>query len=280
MTTTTLQAMGTTVVLHSDNELGIERSAAVFEQCEQRFSRFRPTSELSQINRSGERGVTVSNEMHQVLAAASDLRSRTNGLVDIGVGRAVRDWGYSTTFSEITDLDERPTVESRSGWRLDGGMAYLDQGTTLDLGGIAKGWTADLVVEGGHATVASAGGDVRSSDPTLVVEVLDSHDAVAAEVHIGVGALATSSRAKRRWNVASNEAHHIIDPRTMRPATSPIVSVSVVARTAVEAEAGAKAVLILGADGLKWADEQPWIRHAIAVWHDGTVYANALKVAS
>ena len=113
---------------------------------------------------------------------------------------------------------------------------YLDEGTALDLGGIAKGWTADRVVEDGFVTVASAGGDVRSSDPTLVVEILDSHDAVAAEVHIGVGALATSSRAKRRWNVANSEAHHIIDPRTMRPAATPIVSASVVAETAVEAE--------------------------------------------
>jgi thiamine biosynthesis lipoprotein len=280
MTTASLQAMGTTVVLHSNSELGIERATTVFEECEQRFSRFRPTSELSQINRCGERGVAVSNEMQRVLTAASDLCARTLGLVDIGVGGAVRDWGYETTFSEITDLLERPTVESHSRWRLEGNKVYLDMGTALDLGGIAKGWTADRVVEDGHVTVASAGGDVRSTDPTLVVEVLDGHDAVAAEVHIGIGALATSSRAKRRWTVASSEAHHIIDPRTMRPAASPIVSASVIAETAVEAEAGAKAVLILGAEGLKWADEQPWIRQAVAVWHDGTVYANALSVAS
>lgn len=280
MTTTSLEAMGTTVVLHSNSELGLERATTVFEDCEQRFSRFMPTSELSQINRRAGSGVAVSTEMQRVLTAANDLRARTQGLVDIGVGRAVRDWGYETTFSEITDLAEQPTVDLHSGWRIDGNMVYLDEGTALDLGGVAKGWTSDRVVEDGHATVASAGGDVRSSDPTLVVEILDSHDAVAAEVHIGVGALATSSRAKRRWNVASSEAHHIIDPRTMRPAVSPIVSASVVAATAVEAEAGAKAVLILGAEGLKWADEQPWIRQAIAVWHDGTVYGNALKVAS
>jgi len=280
MTTTSLEAMGTTVVLHSDSELGLERAATVFEECEQRFSRFRPTSELSQINRHGRGGVAVSIEMQQVLTAANDLRARTHGLVDVGVGGAVRDWGYERTFSEITDLAERPAVDLHSGWHLDGNMVYLDEGTALDLGGVAKGWTSDRVVEDGHATVASAGGDVRSSDPTLVVEILDRNDAVATEVHIGIGALATSSRAKRRWNVASSEAHHIIDPRTMRPAASPIVSASVVAATAVEAEAGAKAVLILGAEGLKWADEQLWIRQAVALWHDGTVYGNALKVAS
>ena len=76
------------------------------------------------------------------------------------------------------------------------------------------------------------------------------------------------------------EAHHIIDPRTMRPAITPVVSASVITETAAEAEAGAKAVLILGADGLKWADSQPWIRQAVVVWHDGSVYGNSLKRAS
>jgi thiamine biosynthesis lipoprotein ApbE len=63
----------------------------------------------------------------------------------------------------------------------------------------------------------------------------------------------------------------------MRPADSPVVSASVVASTAVEAEAGAKAVLFHGVDGLAWADRQPWIRRAIVIWHDGCVYANREK---
>ncbi len=76
------------------------------------------------------------------------------------------------------------------------------------------------------------------------------------------------------------EAHHIIDPRTMRPAITPVVSASVIAETAAEAEAGAKAVLIMGTDGLKWADSQEWITQAIVVWHDGNVYGNTLERAS
>jgi thiamine biosynthesis lipoprotein len=196
------------------------------------------------------------------------------------MGAAVRAWGYRSTFSEVTDLSEEPVHGSGARWHLDGNIVYLEKGAILDLGGIAKGWTSDRVVEEGHAYVASAGGDVRSCEPSLVVEILDSTGAAAAEVQIGVGALATSSRAKRRWVVANSEAHHIIDPRTMRPASTPIVSASVVAATAAEAEAGAKAVLILGADGLKWAEAQTWIRYAVVVWHDGTVYANTLKAAS
>lgn len=280
MTSTTFAAMGTTVNIHATDERAIEGSRATFERFEQQFSRFRSSSELSRINRAAGRSTSVSDTMQRVLLTAAELRNRTGGLVDIGVGAAVHDWGYSTTFSDMVDLDDRPRSDMAFHWRLDGQVVHLNRGTRLDLGGIVKGWTCDRLVEAGHVTVASAGGDVRSSDPSLVVEILDDHDAVAAEVQIGVGALATSSRCKREWKVGGESAHHIIDPRTRRPAVTPVLSASVVAKTAVEAEAGAKAVLIRGVDGLRWADSQPWIRQAIVVWHDGSVFGNARKRAS
>lgn len=280
MITESFHAMGTTVVIHSNDERGIRNSRVLFRRNEQRFSRFLPTSELSRINQAGDRGTLVSDEMSQVLNTAQDLHGRTQYLVDAGVGRAVRDWGYDRTFAEVSDLDEPPINRSAAAWDLEGNVVRLAKGTNLDLGGIVKGWTCDRVVEAGFATMASAGGDARSSDPSLIVEILDGDDDLAAEVHVGVGALATSSRSKRRWLVNGTEAHHIIDPRTMRPAITPVVSASVITATAAEAEAGAKAVLILGSDGLRWADAQPWIRQAVVVWHDGSVYGNPLKRAS
>lgn len=280
MITESFHAMGTTVVIHSNDERGIRNSRVLFRRNEQRFSRFLPTSELSRINQAGDRGTLVSDEMSQVLNTAQDLHGRTQYLVDAGVGRAVRDWGYDRTFAEVSDLDEPPINRSAAAWDLEGNVVRLANGTNLDLGGIVKGWTCDRVVEAGFATMASAGGDARSSDPSLIVEILDGDDDLAAEVHVGVGALATSSRSKRRWLVNGTEAHHIIDPRTMRPAITPVVSASVITATAAEAEAGAKAVLILGSDGLRWADAQPWIRQAVVVWHDGSVYGNPLKRAS
>jgi thiamine biosynthesis lipoprotein len=280
MITASFLAMGTTVVIHAEDELGVGESRAMFERYEQRFSRFRPTSELSRINRAGDRETYVSEEMRQILAEARDLRTRTDHLVDVGMGAAVREWGYDSNFAEVRDLRSPPEPQSPPTWTLDGDVIRLMEGTRLDLGGIAKGWTCDRVVESGHATVVSAGGDVRSADPSLVVEILDDQDETATEVHLGIGALATSSRSKRRWLVNGREAHHIIDPRTMRPADTPVVSASVIAETAAEAEAGAKAVLILGADGLKWADAQPWIRGAVIVWHDGSVYGESLRRVS
>ncbi|MGI9642795.1 MAG: FAD:protein FMN transferase [Acidimicrobiia bacterium] len=279
MTQTTFNAMGTTVELHGEAAtLGTARTA--FDVFERRFSRFMPDSELSALNATCESTVRLSPTMAEIMDVAQDLRDRTDGLVDVGLGRAVIDWGYARTFEEVGELDHPPPPLARPTWKTDSGVLHRAEGTTFDLGGIAKGWTCDRLVESGLATVASAGGDVRSADPTLVVDVVDADGDLAAEVFVGVGALATSSIMKRRWRVAGRAAHHIVDPRTMAPVVTPVASASVVADTAAEAEAGAKAVLIRGVDGLAWADAQPWISQAVAIWHDGNVYGTTLARAS
>jgi FAD:protein FMN transferase len=275
----TFPAMGTTVAVHTvDGDIAPVRT--LFEAYEHRFSRFLPDSEVSRINTDSSLDVAVSSDLADVLTRAFALRNQTDGLVDIGVGGAVGAWGYDATFSEILGMDCAPEIPDRPSWTIEDGTLHRGHGTMIDLGGIAKGWTCDRSVEAGLAVIASAGGDLRSSDPSLVVEVLDERDRVAAEVEVGIGALATSCISRRTWQVAGSRAHHIIDPRTMSPAVTPVVSATVVTETAVEAEAGAKAVLLMGVDGLAWAATQPWIKQALAIWHDGSVFATALRRAS
>jgi thiamine biosynthesis lipoprotein len=226
--------------------------------------------------------IELSPLLSELLGAASEMRHRTDGLVDVGLGAALTAWGYDRTFEEVTDRRTAPrSMLQPPRWGLDGNTLVRRPGVGIDLGGIAKGWTCDRAVEEGLATLVSAGGDVRSSDPEAEVEILDPWDTVTAVVPLGVGALATSSTTRRRWRMGETVAHHIIDPTTMAPAVTPILSASVLATTAVEAEAGAKAVLLEGADGLAWASRRPWIRGALVVWHDGNVYATkGMEVAA
>ncbi len=159
-------------------------------------------------------------------------------------------------------------------WQLDGDTLTRPPGTAIDLGGVAKGWTCDLAVDRGLALMVSAGGDVRSAIDSATVDVADPAGTVVATRRPRArGPRHQLDRPAPGGRQAGLPAHHIIDPRTGAPAKTPVVSATVIAATAVEAEAAAKAVLIRGADGLAWADEQPWIGGAIAVWHDGAVYA-------
>jgi thiamine biosynthesis lipoprotein len=267
-------AMGTWVEVRADSDAGHAEVRRVFASAEARFSRFLEDSELSRINDDPADRVEVSASFAAVLREAADLHERTGGLVDPAVGGRVIDWGYDRTFGELPDLAAAPQGSlDHAGWTLEGRTLHRAPGTRFDLGGIVKGWTADEAVEAGLADVVSAGGDLRSRDPATIVDIVDPWGESAARLALGTGGLATSSIGRRRWISAGGPAHHIIDPRTGDPAVTPIVSASVVAETAAKAEAGAKAVLILGAEGLAWAALQPWIRSAVAIWTDGNVYA-------
>ncbi len=269
------RAMGTTVDVTASSDALISDTQQLFDLVESVCSRFLPTSELSRVNAAREGSVSLSPFMARLMHAAQQVRDLTGGLVDVGVGDAVRAWGYDRTIEEVHNRTsfETPALVFRSGWSVDGDMLRRDPETRMDLGGIAKGWTCDLAVEEGLASVVSAGGDVRSGVDDGRVEIIDPWGDTAATVHIGAGALATSSVARRRWRVGGREVNHLIDPRTMQPSDGPILQASAITSTALEAEAAAKAILLLGADGLAWADRQPWIRGALVVWNNGNVYA-------
>ncbi len=66
------------------------------------------------------------------------------------------------------------------------------------------------------------------------------------------GGFATSSTERRRWRRAGREQHHLIDPATGAPATSPWRSVSVAAASCLAADVAAKAALLAGSGGPAW----------------------------
>lgn len=262
--------MGTQVVAIGDDPV---RTPDVFAAAELVFSRFDSKSELSRLNADPAEFVAVSDELAACLQMAAVLRDRTGGLIDPAVGNAVAGWGYDRTFAAGLDRDAPAAIGELGTWSISGNVVHRRPGIGLDLGGIAKGWTADSAVADGSAAMVSAGGDMRSALPRTSVVIEDPWGQAAACVVLGHGGLATSSSTRRRWTVGGVDAHHIIDPRRLRPAESPVFSATVTAATAVEAEAGAKAVLLHGASGLAWAEQQDWIDAALVVWHDGNVYA-------
>lgn len=234
----------------------------LFDQQEERFSRFRPSSLVSRLNR----GETVADPwLDAILPLALAAWETTDGLFNPLVLPALAAAGYDRTFSTVSGgapvplppPDPRTAIErATAGWRLREGR--------LDLGGIVKGWTADLAAE--HLAAATkapamvnAGGDIRCIGEEapgrggweLAVEGPSGEIAWSGIV---AGALATSTTLRRRWTTADGRtAHHLIDPRTGLPAASPFVQVSVIAPTCREAETWAKAVLIGGHEGLELA---------------------------
>ncbi|MEA1901931.1 MAG: FAD:protein FMN transferase [Actinomycetota bacterium] len=266
-------AMGTTIEVMAESDRRLGATKHLFDVHEARFSRFLPNSELSLINSSPKTDLEVSKEMGAVLSAAKGLQMATDGRVDPGIGTAMVAWGYDRPFTEVISQAEHPIDLMRGEWTIEGRRLRREAGVRFDLGGVAKGWTADRAVEEGLALLVSAGGDVRSSLDNAQVDIGDPWGVTPARVKLGRGALATSSVTKRRWRVGSNEAHHIIDPATMAPSLSPVLSATALCATATEAEAAAKTLILLGIEGLQWAESRPWVDAAMVTWHDGSVFA-------
>jgi len=267
----------------------LARIEQFFRSVEARFSRFLPDSELSRLNDARGGQVSVSPELSELMQLALTAAQTSHGIFDPTIIDALEAAGYDRSIDQIREQGTQVRAPSRSirpgRWRkihLDAQAhtVTLPADLRLDLGGIGKGWAADraaAMLQPLGAGLVNAGGDLRAWGDQLdaepgqgwVVAVDDPFwpGGDLAWMWVKEGALATSTTARRRWL----GGHHLVDPRTGRPAETDLVSASVSAPTTVQAEVAAKVVLILGSqDGLAWLAAQPGLE-ALLVTNDSQI---------
>ena len=242
-----------------------QAAADLVERDEARWSRFRPSSEVSRINSSAGRPVHVSRETFELLAACRYWTRRTGGVFQPLVGAALVSWGYRKS------LLERPAgTESSPGHQPVTGEFELDMiaGTVrippqahLDLGGIAKGWMAQRLADmladrcDDETILVDAGGDLASARGEHIVAVerpgvsLPNRPGLPAgetvvRITISEGeGVATSGCGRRQWvNGDGQIAHHLIDPVAGRP--GPRTQATVIADDVVSADVLAKTLAL------------------------------------
>lgn len=233
-------------------------------------SRFRPDSEVSRLAEApaGAAAVTpISPTFAELLGQALDAARWTDGAVDPTVGGTLLDLGYDRDISLLDLTGARPVARVRRtpGWRtvrLTEGAVQLPSGMLLDLGATAKAAAADRCATAvaqrlGCGVLMSLGGDIATAGPSpeggWTIRVADTaEDPETTIVVSGGSAVATSSTVRRTWRRGPTHAHHIVDPRTARPAISPWRSVTVLADTCAVANAAATATIAKAADGAAW----------------------------
>jgi FAD:protein FMN transferase len=248
------EAMGVDVLVGGATQAELEAVALLFEKLDRTFSRFRTDSELNRVNAVTAEFVAAAPMFVRVLALALDAARRTDGLVDPTLGAAIEAAGYDHDFAELTD-DERPPAPAVPGsWRhvrVAGRLVFRYPGTKLDLNCVVKGLAVDAAVQqlAGDGFVA-AGRDVAVRGKAVVG--LPG----GGSLTLRDGGLATTGTTHRRWLRGGHPQHHLIDPRTGRPSTSPWSEVTVAAGSCLEADVAAKAAFLLADDGPGWLDER------------------------
>ncbi|GLY94083.1 FAD:protein FMN transferase [Actinoplanes sp. NBRC 103695] len=224
-------------------------------------SRFRPDSELSAACRAGGRPVTVSPLLADLLGAALEAARTSDGDVDPTVGAALCGLGYDRDFAAITGRTATSAVRvfPAPDWRavrLDDRALTVPHGVLLDLGATAKAAAADraavLVADRlGTGVLVALGGDIATAGPAPAggwrVLVQDRPGDPRCTVRLpGGAALATSSTVARAWGAPGDPLHHILDPRTGRPASRVWRTVSVAAPSCLRANTLSTAAVVRG----------------------------------
>ncbi len=231
------------------------------------MSSFRPGSELSRINREAEtRPVPVSPELFALIRRAQAISRLSGGAFDITYASV----GHLYNFRQGIAPDDRalkqalPAVDYRS-LVLDPktlSVRFARPGMRIDLGGIAKGHAVDRAIallraRGVREALVSAGGDTRilgdhHGRPWLtgIRDPRRPPGTSAVVLPLADTAISTSGDYERYFERDGVRYHHIISPRTGRPARA-VRSVTILGPDATTTDALSTTVFVLGPrDGL------------------------------
>ncbi len=294
----TQMQMGTLVTITSvapDRQMAQAAASAGFQEIhrlEKLLSTWIADSELSRVNAAaGAEAVTVSPETMQVLKDSEKIARLTDGGFNILVGPAVDAWSVldrQEVPSEAHLAGLRPLTDRR-GLSLDeerGAVKLAKAGMRVDVGGIGKGYAADMAVgamrqAGATAGVVALSGDIRTfgllpDGRTFPFGIRHPRreGTVLALIDLQNEAISTAGDYERYFERDGVRYHHILDPATLQPARD-CQSVTVVAPDGVTADGLDTGIFVMGrARGMALVEQMPGVG-AVIVDQDGKVWVSS-----
>jgi len=243
----------------------------IIEYIEEKLSIYRPSSEISGINASSStRWHDLSPDVFDLLLLAKQLHSQTNGTFDVTTGPLIKAWGFLQKQGRTPSPEKLAEALACSGMKNiefhehEHKIRFQQPDVEINLGAIGKGWAIDKAVDhidmegienflihGGHSSVRSRGtrgfaGQQTERDgwPVGLRHPL-FRDKRIGTIMLQNRALGTSGSGTQFFIEKGQKIGHILDPRTGQPARG-VLSATVLANTAAEADALATAAYILG----------------------------------
>ncbi|HEV8062308.1 MAG TPA: FAD:protein FMN transferase [Gemmataceae bacterium] len=238
------------------------------------LSDYKPTSELMQLcQKAGGAPAPVSDDLFRVLEYAQKVSAMSNGAFDVSVGSLTKLWRLARRTHQMPDPEKLATARGLVGYqniKLDAKnrtVQLLKPGMQLDLGGIAKGYSGDAVLETlakmkiTHVLLA-AGGDITVGDPppgskgwVIGIAPLDDPKKTPSRfLMLANQAVSTSGDAEQYVEIGGKRYSHIVDPHTGLGLVGR-TSATVVARHGIQSDSLTKTIAVLGPErGLKIID--------------------------
>ncbi len=225
------------------------------------FSTTNDMSDVFILNRDGTH--TVDDSTTELIEIANDISQKTNGDFDITIYPMVLAYGFTKgTYTVPNDQKVANLLESVGYQKItqDQNTVSLDDGVKIDLGAIAKGYLSDNLIEilkqhDVTSAMMSLGGNVAvlGEKPDGSLWRVGIEDPNNVEKYLAVAELSdsfvvTSGSYRRFFELNGKTYHHIIDPKTGRPADSGLLSVTVVSNNGALADALSTAFFVMGLD--------------------------------
>ena len=265
-------------------EEAVEAAVQEVERLDALLSTGIAESEVSRINASGEGDLS-----EKILSEGLAIWKQTGGLFDVTIYPLMQLWGFPTGNYHVPteeELKQTMSLVDSSKVILDGNHVTLGEKQKMDLGGIAKGYTSNRIMEifqeyGVTSAMVSLGGNVQTlgkkPDGTDWQVGIQNPDNVQGDLLGAVAvqdqAVITSGGYERYFEENGQTYIHILDPRTGCPAESGLASVTIVSSNGMLADALSTSLYIMGLDEAEaywriYADEFDMI----LMTDDGTVY--------
>lgn len=264
-------AMGTFIlqrVYGKNGEVAIEQALEKVRSLEDLLTFNAPGGDINKLNdNAGKVAVQLDPITIEVIKKAHEVSEWSNGVFDITIGPLVKSWGIGSETERIPSVEEIHNILPLINYRdIEIGLhtGFLkNPGQMVDLGGIAKGYAGDKVIEiykaqGIQSAFVNLGGNVitlgsKPDGSPWIVGVANPRpeEALDGPREIGVvsvvdKAVVTAGDGERFFVQDGKRYHHILNPHTGYPAQSDLMSVTLITDSSLDADAFDTAVFILG----------------------------------
>jgi len=262
------------------------------ERVEAAATNYNDSSEIGRINlHSGVDSVRVSDEIAGLIRESIRYSAESDGAFDITVGPLVRLWNFLADKPLVpSDVELRNLLHlvDRRLVSTNGNMIYLKKkGMSLDLGAIAKGYAVDRAIallrqSGMKQVIVDLGGNLGvywegtwmldSTRATIYIRHPRRDGEMFGHFDVGTSGVSTSGDYQRYFIQEGKRYHHILDPHTGYPVRE-VVSVTVIAANAMEADALSTTAFVLGLEkGMDLIETLPDVE-GLMVYEEGDTLA-------
>lgn len=249
-------------IYDSNDQTLLEQCFTHCEELENLLSRTIPTSDISRINAADGAPVVVSDTTIELLKQGIYYGQLTDGAFDITIAPLSDVWNFKENMGELPSDDTITEALSHVSYKtiqIDGNTVTLtDPQAAIDLGGIAKGYIADVLKEflkskGVQSALIDLGGNIvtlgTKPDGTAfqigIKKPFDTKEVITS-VSASDLSVVTSGSYERYFEVDGVKYHHILDTKSGYPSSTGLLSVTILSKKSIEGDALSTSCFALG----------------------------------